>query len=112
MRFVLILAALAVAGCATPCADAITETTTRTLVCEDGSHLVVTFNPTPNPARIEQVGYPPLDLPLDASVSGYRFVRGGAELRGTMGADATWTRPGAATTPCQEQMDAAPAPSP
>ncbi|MDX2277383.1 MAG: hypothetical protein NW206_18200 [Hyphomonadaceae bacterium] len=111
MRFVVLFAGLVLAGCATPCADLITESSTRTLVCEDGSHLVVTFNPTPNPARVEQVGYPPLELPLDTSSSGYRFASSGAELRGTLGADATWIRPGAALTTCREQVEGQSAPA-
>lgn len=102
MRLFILIAGLALAGCATPCANAITQATTRTLRCEDGSRLVVTFQPTPNGAHIEQVGYPPADLEPLRSASGYRYVEGGAELRGTLGADAFWTRPGAAMTECRE----------
>jgi hypothetical protein len=102
MRLFVLLAGLALAGCATPCATAITQASTRTLTCEDGSRLVVTFNPTPNPAHVEQAGYAPLDLGPVNSASGYRFVQGGAELRGTLGGEALWTRPGAAETECRE----------
>lgn len=108
MRLLVILAGLALAGCATPCANAITATTTRTFNCEDGSRLLVRFSPTPNPAHVEQVGYPGVDLPIVPSSSGYRFGRGGAELRGVLGADAQWTRPGAAQTLCREVAPDAP----
>ena len=43
----LIFAGLGLAGCATPCADAITTATTRQFDCADGSQLMVTFNPSP-----------------------------------------------------------------
>lgn len=106
MRLFVIFAGLALAGalagCATPCATNILQASTRTLSCEDGSNLIVTFNPTPGPAHVEQVGYAPLDLRPIGSASGYRFAQSGAELRGTMGAEAIWTRPGAEATECRE----------
>jgi hypothetical protein len=101
--FGLLVAFVTLAGCATPCASVISEASTRTLACQNGARLTVTFNPTPAPAHLEQAGFPPLNLAPAPTSFGYRFVEGGTELRGTFGADATFTRPGSAQTQCREE---------
>jgi hypothetical protein len=104
MRLIVLLAGfMTLAGCATPCASAITEVSTRTLACQNGARLRVTFNPTPAPAHLEQAGFPPLELEPAPASFGYRFIEGGTELRGTFGADATFQRPGSAQTTCREE---------
>ena len=100
MRFAAILAAVALASCQTPCPGPDTGPTSANFRCEDGSNLLVTFNPTPDTARVVQEGYTPLDLPVRITSSGYRYADNGAELRGR-GSEAHWTRPGAAETLCQ-----------
>lgn len=102
MRFALLIAALALTGCSTPCPDTSAVARTRNFVCADGSGLVVTFNPAPAFAHIVQEGFAPIDLPTDITGSGYRYAEGGAELRGRPGAGAHWTRPGAEVTLCRE----------
>jgi membrane-bound inhibitor of C-type lysozyme len=76
--------------------------TTRAFTCEDGSNLTVTFYPPPSHARVVQQGYAPIDLPTEITGSGYRYAQGGAELRGSFGQQARWTRPGAGLTLCDE----------
>jgi hypothetical protein len=101
MRLVPILALLALAGCYTPCPDAPTGPRQQAFVCADGSELSVTFNIRPGRAYIVQDGFAPIELPADITSAGYRYAEGGAELRG-QGAQAQWTRPGAAETLCRE----------
>jgi membrane-bound inhibitor of C-type lysozyme len=100
MRAVIVLAALALAGCQTPCPAVDTGPVTATFRCEDGSRLQVTFTRRPDSARVVQEGYTTIDLPARLSGSGYRYADGGAELRGR-GGQAQWTRPGAEETTCE-----------
>ena len=101
MRFIAVLAVLALASCQTPCPGPQTGPTSVTFHCEDGSDLLVTFTPVPDSARVVQEGYTTLDLPGRIVASGYRYADNGAELRGR-GREAHWTRPGAAETVCEE----------
>jgi membrane-bound inhibitor of C-type lysozyme len=100
MRAVIVLAALALAGCQTPCPAVDTGPVTATFGCEDGSRLQVTFTRRPDSARVVQEGYTTIDLPARLSGSGYRYADGGAELSGR-GGQAQWTRPGAEETTCE-----------
>ena len=104
MRVVVILAALAVSGCSTPCVDAITQAQTHSFTCADGSNLIVTFNPQPSFVHVVQQGFAPLDLPSEVTGSGYRYAEAGAELNGRMGGETHWTRPGDAETVCRETV--------
>jgi hypothetical protein len=61
----------------------------------------VTFTHNPERALVEQEGYTSLNLPARIVGSGFRFSDGTAELRGH-GAEADWSRPGAAQTTCHE----------
>jgi membrane-bound inhibitor of C-type lysozyme len=101
MRFAVIFAVLALASCQTPCPGPDTGPTNVTFRCEDGSTLLVTFNGAQGAARVAQEGYTAVDLPARIVASGYRYADDGVELRGR-GAEAQWTRPGAAETLCQE----------
>lgn len=101
MRAVLMFAFLALAGCQTPCPAPQTGASTVIYRCDDGSDLRVTFSEGAGSARIEQEGYTTSELPMHITDSGYRFAAEGAELRGR-GAQAYWTRPGAAETLCRE----------
>lgn len=103
MRLALIAALVALAGCNTPCPPVDTGPVRVTLTCEDGSLLAVTFARQPDFALIVQEGYAPLELPAQASGSGYRYAQEGAELRGR-GTEARWTRPGAAETICRQPV--------
>ena len=101
MRIFALVAALVLAACQTPCPPAPERAPrTRTFACADESTLTVVFSSTPARARVEQDGYPPLDLPWAAAATGFRYAADGAELRGRLGA-AYWTRPGAAETLCR-----------
>lgn len=97
MRIFVVVGALGLAACQTPCPAVNTEPTVSNFVCEDGSELRVTF--TPEQAVIEQEGYVTLSLPARGVGTGYRYADQGAELRGRA-VDARWTRPGAAETLC------------
>lgn len=97
MRAAIVLAALAVAACQTPCPGAVDEVRTVNYRCEDGSTIGVTF--AAENATIVQEGYTTLTLPERISASGYRYAENGAELRGRMNEN-HWTRPGAAETVC------------
>jgi membrane-bound inhibitor of C-type lysozyme len=99
MRAAIVLAALALAACQTPCPAPETGPINASFRCEDGSVLQVTFTRNPDAARVAQDGYTTVDLPARVSGSGYRYADSGAELRGR-GNEATWTRPGAAETVC------------
>jgi membrane-bound inhibitor of C-type lysozyme len=100
---VAVLAAFALAACQTPCPAPDSEPTTATFRCEDGSMLEVTFTRGPDAARVVQEGYTTLNLPARVTGSGYRYSESGAELRGR-GAEAQWTRPGAAETTCHRLL--------
>ncbi len=100
MRIAVILAALALGACQTPCPAATSEPVTLIYSCADGSALSVTFSRAPDAARVLQEGYVGLDLPARSATSGYRYADGGAELRGRR-SEARWTRPGAAETVCR-----------
>lgn len=97
MRALLVFAALALAGCQTPCPAPVSEATTVVYRCEDGFDINVTF--TRDDATVVQEGYTTLVLPARISGSGYRYADRGAELRGRMN-EARWTRPGASETIC------------
>lgn len=99
MRVAIIIAALVLAGCQTPCPAPASEATQVAYACEDGSNLAVTF--TRDQATIVQDGYTTLTLPARISGSGYRYADDGAELRGRLN-EALWTRPGAAETICSQ----------
>ncbi|MEZ5996926.1 MAG: MliC family protein [Hyphomonadaceae bacterium] len=100
MRALAVFASLALAACQTPCPAPDTGPQAASFECEDGSALDVVFSHAPEMARISQEGYVTVDLPSRVSGSGYRYAAFGAELRGR-GANATWTRPGAAETECR-----------
>lgn len=97
MRAFVLVAALGLAACQTPCPAVNTAPTVSNFTCEDGSELRVTF--TPDQAVVEQEGYVTLTLPARVAGSAYRYAGDGAELRGRI-VDARWTRPGAAETGC------------
>jgi hypothetical protein len=101
MRAAVILAALALAACQTPCPGPETGASSSTYHCEDGSDLMVTFTRGPDTARIVQEGYTTLDLPSRIAGPGFRYADNGAELRGR-GSEVRWTRPGAAETLCRQ----------
>jgi membrane-bound inhibitor of C-type lysozyme len=100
-RFAAVLAAAALAACQTPCPAPQTGSRTVRFACEDGSAIAVTFTSAPETARVEQEGYTALVLPARIAGSGYRYVEGGAELRGR-GMEVMWARPGALETTCRE----------
>lgn len=97
MRVFVLIAALTVGACQTPCPAVGSGVTVSNFTCEDGSELRVTYTPTQ--AVIEQEGYVTLTLPARVAGSGYRYADEGAQLRGRA-LDARWTRPGAAETLC------------
>lgn len=99
MRAAIVLAALALAACQTPCPAPDTAPVTTAFTCEDGSVLTVTFSHNPDAARVAQEGYTTVDLPARVTGSGYKFADNGAELRGRLN-EVRWTRPGAAETIC------------
>jgi hypothetical protein len=101
MRAAIVLAVFALAACQTPCPAPDTGPTNTSFRCEDGSVLNVTFTHNPDAARVAQEGYITVDLPVRVTGSGFKYADDGAELRGR-GREATWTRPGAAETICQE----------
>jgi|GEM_PF-1804881 len=101
MRLVVLIAAAALAGCASPCPTPNAAPTTALFSCDDGSRMRVTFTHNPERALVEQEGYIALNLPSRILGSGFRFSDGTAELRGH-GSDAGWSRPGAAQTICHE----------
>ncbi len=96
-----LIAAAALAACQTPCPPADTGPRVVRFLCEDGSNLSVTFSGSPDSARVEQEGYTALVLPARIAGSGYRYMDGGAELRGR-GMEVMWVRPGAPETTCRE----------
>lgn len=100
MRIAIVLAALALGACQTPCPAQRTEPIHATFECEDGSDLRVTFQAQPDAAMVLQEGYTAVQLPARGAGAGYRYADNGAQLRGT-GRDARWTRPGAAETVCE-----------
>jgi membrane-bound inhibitor of C-type lysozyme len=100
-RLAIIIAVAALAACQTPCPAPDTGPRISRFVCEDGSNLTVTFSGSPDSARVEQEGYTALVLPARIAGSGYRYMNGGAELRGR-GMEVMWVRPGAPETTCQE----------
>ena len=95
--------ALVLSGCHTPCPITNAEPVVTPYVCEDGSHLTVTYYRNPDRVHIEQEGYAPLDLTSRISGSGYRFADQGAELRGRS-TRVRWSRPGAAETQCEADL--------
>jgi membrane-bound inhibitor of C-type lysozyme len=97
MRALIVIAALAVSACQTPCPAPASIVRTVTFECEDGSDLRVTYRG--EQAVIEQEGYITLTLPERISGSGFRYADNGAELSGRSN-QAVWTRPGAAETTC------------
>lgn len=101
MRAAIVLAALALAACQTPCPAPRTETVQATFACEDGSELRVTFTPQPGSALVLQEGYTTVQLPQRSAAAGYRYADNGAELRGS-GRQARWSRPGASETVCAQ----------
>lgn len=101
MRAAIVLAALALAACQTPCPTPRTEPINATFQCEDGSELRVTFQPQPDSVLVLQEGYTAVQLPARGAGSGYRYADNGAQLRGS-GREARWTRPGAAETVCEQ----------
>lgn len=100
MRAAILIAALALAACQTPCPAVDRGPVSATFTCEDGSELAITFLGTPDEARIVQEGYAPLQLPARTTGSGFRYSDNGAELRGR-GLETRWTRPGAVETLCR-----------
>lgn len=108
MRVAMLLAALSLTACVTPCPAVNTGPTYATYRCEDGSTLNVTFNNAPPlSATIAQEGYTTINLPSRIFGSGFRYSDGGADFSGRT-SDARWTRPGAAETRCH-QVTATPA---
>jgi membrane-bound inhibitor of C-type lysozyme len=99
MRAVILIAALGLAACQTPCPAPDTAPVTTAFNCEDGSVLSVTFSYNPDSARVAQEGYTTVDLPARVTGSGYKYADNGAELRGRLN-EVHWTRPGAAETVC------------
>jgi hypothetical protein len=102
MRAAIALASLALAACQTPCPPAASVTTVERFRCADGSELQVTF--TLDQAIVVQEGFTTLTLPSRISSAGYRYADQGAELRGRLN-ESSWTRPGAAETLCQQQLE-------
>lgn len=100
-RFAVLLAAVALAACQTPCPAPQSASTLKRFDCADGSQIRVTFTAAPEAARVEQEGYTELLLPARIAGSGYRYEDGEAELRGR-GIEVVWTRPGALETICRE----------
>lgn len=100
MRVAILIAALGLAACQTPCPGPGAGAQTLNYLCEDGSTIGVTF--TAENATIVQEGYTTLTLPARISSSGHRYSENGAELRGRMN-ETHWTRPGAAETVCTQQ---------
>lgn len=100
-RFAAVLAAAFLAACQTPCPAPQSASTQKRFSCADGSEINVTFSTAPDLALVEQEGYTALSLPARIAGSGYRYVEGGAELRGR-GMEVTWARPGALETVCRE----------
>lgn len=96
-----LIAAVALAACQTPCPAPNTGPSVQRFACEDGSNLTVTFAGSPDSARVEQEGYTDLVLPARIAGSGYRYIEGGAELRGR-GMEVMWVRPGAPETTCRQ----------
>src|SRR4029077_18613696 len=94
-------AAATLAACASPCPTPNAAPTVTSFTCEDGSSMRVTFTHSPERALIEQEGYIALNLPARIVGSGLRLSTGTAERRGH-GAEADWSRPGAAQTTCRE----------
>jgi membrane-bound inhibitor of C-type lysozyme len=102
MRIAMVLAALFLASCQTPCPSLNTGPTQAIYRCEDGSTLNVTFiNAPPQSALISQEGYTTVSLPSRIYGSGFRYSGNGAEFSGG-GGEAHWTRPGAAETVCHQ----------
>jgi hypothetical protein len=100
MRAFILVAALGLAACQTPCPAGRTEAIQAVFHCEDGSDLQVTFQPTPDGVLVVQEGYTAVQLPARGAGAGYRYADNGAQLRGS-GREARWTRPGAAETVCE-----------
>jgi membrane-bound inhibitor of C-type lysozyme len=96
------LASFTLAACQTPCPAPTTGPSHARFTCEDGSELSVTFTGAPDTAVVEQQGYTSVTLPARIVGSGYRYMEGGAELRGR-GMEVMWARPGAPETTCREQ---------
>lgn len=100
-RFAVVLAAAFLAACQTPCPAPQSTATQKRFACADGSEISVRFTTAPETALVEQEGYTAISLPARIAGSGYRYVEGGAELRGR-GMEVTWVRPGALETVCRE----------
>lgn len=101
MRFLIAAAALALAGCQTPCPAQTSAAYASTFHCDDGSDLHVNFAAATESVRVEQEGYAALDLPSRVGGAGFRYADRGAELSGR-GTTVRWTRPGAAETECRQ----------
>lgn len=94
----ILIAALSVAACQTPCPSPPSETTVASFHCDDGSDLRVTFSF--DQAVVEQEGYTTAVLPSRITGAAFRYASNGAALRGRMN-EILWTRPGANETSCE-----------
>ena len=102
MRVAMVLAAVLLAACQTPCPAVSTGPTLATFHCDDGSALNVTFiNTPPLSATITQEGYTTVSLPSRIYGAGFRYSDGASDFSGRAG-EAHWTRPGAAETTCRQ----------
>lgn len=107
MRFAFAAAALlSVAACASPCppvtAAAPGAPVVTRFACQNSSEtFTATFFQNPDRVRVEQQGYPTVDLPAASAGSGYRYMAGGVELRGRND-EARLSRPGGGELLCYE----------
>ncbi|MET0182936.1 MAG: MliC family protein [Caulobacterales bacterium] len=105
MRFAFVAAALlGLAACATPCpppAGPIEPKVAR-YICRDSTEtFTATFFYNPDHVRVEQPGYPTVDLPVALAGSGFRYMADGVELRGRND-EARLSRPGGGEVLCYE----------
>lgn len=100
-RFAVVLAAVALSACQTPCPAPQAEAAMKRFACADGGEIAVTYTHSPETARVDQEGYTPLLLPARISGAGYRYSEGDNELRGRSG-EVVWQRAGALETICRE----------
>jgi hypothetical protein len=86
-----LIAALVLCACQTPCTSSPTLNERMVFSCRDGTRLNTVFRA--DEVSVDQTGHAPLVLPSRYAGSGYRYARGGVELRGR-GGQAIWSRPG------------------